>query len=45
MRMRHTANSGSVQHYKIFPLYLTNGNNIGKSVPLQAWSGPEGSRK
>ena len=22
-----------------------NNNNKGKSVPLQAWSGPEGSRK
>jgi hypothetical protein len=24
---------------------ITLGNNKGKAVPLQAWSGPEGSRK
>jgi len=25
---------------------MTNGNNLeGKAVPLQAWSGPEGTRK
>ena len=32
-----------------FPIYTSISNaavrNIGKSVPLQAWSGPEGSRK
>ena len=34
----------SLRHGPALPLGKTPGN-IGKSVPLQAWCGPEGSRK
>jgi hypothetical protein len=34
------------RRYYTYLLYLNNNNNVkGKAVPLQAWSGPEGSRK
>jgi hypothetical protein len=32
-------------HDKWDAVYLYSGNGKGKAVPLQAWSGPEGSRK
>jgi hypothetical protein len=31
--------------YNLFCVRLYNYTNIGKAVPLQAWGGPEGSRK
>jgi hypothetical protein len=37
--------AGNYNVWKLMPILFTLLNNKGKAVPLQAWSGPEGSRK
>ena len=36
---------GLQKYLKFTYVFITSGKGKGKAVPLQAWSGPEGSRK
>jgi len=43
--MMHGPINISVRHVGIYIMALISGHSRGKAIPLQAWTGPEGSRR